>query len=644
MADVSQIKLPNGSVYDLIDEKSGYITAEYIENKTDYEIPVSRVGEIVVGETAIGTDSTNFPTSKAVVDYVDERVVQEMDAIDVGVTKVNGKIGNVTLSASDVGAITQSELYNELDSLYDDIKNQIPASTSQLTNDSGFITASDIPTTDLSGYMQKGVDYVTAGKKSGTTLGNYATAEGYNTTASGNFSHAEGNTTIATGLNSHAEGYQTQASEDSHAEGNNTVARLGSHAEGANTTASGSTSHAEGYNTVASGNFSHAEGHSTIAQRMSQHVYGEYNVADTYGTGAAYKGQYIEIVGNGTADNDRSNARTLDWNGNEVLAGKLTIGTGPTNNMDVATKQYVDNSIPTVPTNISSFTNDSGYLTASDIASVMTYKGTKANYAALPSTGNTTGDVWHLTDTGAEWAWDGSAWQELGTAIDLSNYLTTSDIAAWAKASTKPTYTAAEVGALPDTTTIPSKTSDLTNDSGFLTSYTETDPTVPSWAKASTKPTYTAAEVGALPDSTAIPSKTSDLTNDSGFITSDSDEKLAITQVVNNSSYYPIFGSDSTAATRLYDNNLTYTTESSRIILALGASNSKKGTLTIYGKNGTGSTQLSTNNTSGVTLVSLPNKGGTIALTDDIPSVYSSTNTGGYLTMATLPIYDGTVE
>ena len=43
--------------------------------------------------------------------------------------------------------------------------------------------------------------------------------------------------------------------------------------------------------------------------------------------------------------------------------------------------------------------------------------------------------------------------------------------------------------------------------------------------------------------------------------------------------------------------------------------------------------------------ISLPNnKYGTIALTSDIPKVYSSTNTGGYLTMATLPIYDGTVE
>ena len=61
---------------------------------------------------------------------------------------------------------------------------------------------------------------------------------------------------------------------------------------------------------------------------------------------------------------------------------------------------------------------------------------------------------------------------------------------------------------------IPSAVSDLTDDSGhytkpvggipaadlaetYLTSFTETDPTVPSWAKAANKPTYTAAEVGA---------------------------------------------------------------------------------------------------------------------------------------------------
>lgn len=92
-------------------------------------------------------------------------------------------------------------------------------------------------------------------------------------------------------------------------------------------------------------------------------------------------------------------------------------------------------------------------------------------------------------------------------------------VPAWAKSPTKPSYTAQEVGALPNTTEIPTKVSQLDNDSGFITGYTETDPTVPSWAKAAEKPTYTANEVGALPDTTPIPAKTSDLVNDSDFIT-----------------------------------------------------------------------------------------------------------------------------
>ena len=65
---------------------------------------------------------------------------------------------------------------------------------------------------------------------------------------------------------------------------------------------------------------------------------------------------------------------------------------------------------------------------------------------------------------------------------------------------------AADVGALPSSTKIPAKTSDLTNDSGFIADYTETDPTVPAWAKAASKPSYTADEVGALPKNTPIPS------------------------------------------------------------------------------------------------------------------------------------------
>ena len=103
----------------------------------------------------------------------------------------------------------------------------------------------------------------------------------------------------------------------------------------------------------------------------------------------------------------------------------------------------------------------------------------------------------------------------LKSSIEGAGYITQETdptVPAWAKAASKPTYTAQEVGALPANTPIPTKTSDLTNDSGFITQ--ETDPTVPSWAKQSSKPQYTAQEVGALPANTPIPSKTSDLTND----------------------------------------------------------------------------------------------------------------------------------
>ena len=88
-----------------------------------------------------------------------------------------------------------------------------------------------------------------------------------------------------------------------------------SHAEGYGI-ASGSYSHAEGYFTTAFGAYSHAEGYNTTAISTSQHVFGSYNKSDSTGT-------YVEIVGNGNSS-AKSNARTLDWSGNEVLAGSCT--------------------------------------------------------------------------------------------------------------------------------------------------------------------------------------------------------------------------------------------------------------------------------------------------------------------------------
>ena len=119
----------------------------------------------------------------------------------------------------------------------------------------------------------------------------------------------------------------------------NTVIGTKSHAEGYWTTASGAYSHAEGTSTTASGNYSHAEGYWTTASGDSQHVQGKYNIKDS-------QGKYAHIVGNGTGS-ARSNAHTLDWNGNAWFAGDVYTGSTSGTNRDegskkLATEEYVD--------------------------------------------------------------------------------------------------------------------------------------------------------------------------------------------------------------------------------------------------------------------------------------------------------------
>lgn len=106
-----------------------------------------------------------------------------------------------------------------------------------------------------------------------------------------------------------AEGTGRASSIYSHAEGNNTKASgEGSHAEGSGTTASGAYSHAEGGRTSASGAYSHAEGNSTITSSNYQHTQGKFNIEDA-------NDKYADIIGNGSANDSRSNAQTVSWDG-----------------------------------------------------------------------------------------------------------------------------------------------------------------------------------------------------------------------------------------------------------------------------------------------------------------------------------------
>lgn len=112
----------------------------------------------------------------------------------------------------------------------------------------------------------------------------------------GRYSFAEGDNVVASGITSHAEGFGTQAT--------------------------GHYSHTEGYNTKADGYYSHAQNNGTVASKDSQTVIGEFNIEDTENSHSKIK---AFIIGNGTDDNNRSNALTVDWDGNINVSGDITV-------------------------------------------------------------------------------------------------------------------------------------------------------------------------------------------------------------------------------------------------------------------------------------------------------------------------------
>ena len=70
----------------------------------------------------------------------------------------------------------------------------------------------------------------------------------------------------------------------------------------------------------------------------------------------------------------------------------------------------------------------SAYAKKTDIAAAYHYKGSKATFAELPTTGNEVGDVWNVEENGMNYAWTGSEWDALGGSIDLSDYVTTDEM------------------------------------------------------------------------------------------------------------------------------------------------------------------------------------------------------------------------
>ena len=76
---------------------------------------------------------------------------------------------------------------------------------------------------------------------------------------------------------------------------------------------------------------------------------------------------------------------------------------------------------------LAAFGAASTYALKTDITNMYKYKGSVATVSALPSSGNTTGDVYNVEATGMNYAWNGTAWDALGEIFTITS-ISNSDI------------------------------------------------------------------------------------------------------------------------------------------------------------------------------------------------------------------------
>lgn len=215
----------------------------------------------------------------------------------------------------------------------------------------GFLNKASKTTSMAFGFLNE------ASAGNSMAFGSSNKASGNSSMAFGNGCEASGPASMAFGNGCESSSYQSMAFGAScKSSGSQSMAfgyhceasgNRGSFANGALSIASGARSHADGDGCRAAATGSHVEGGGTYANESQNyvHVGGVNNAVSTetgktvditryngdgtvFNTSTHTLGKYAEVIGNGDSDQARSNARTLDWDGNEAIAGSLTLGLG----------------------------------------------------------------------------------------------------------------------------------------------------------------------------------------------------------------------------------------------------------------------------------------------------------------------------
>ena len=162
--------------------------------------------------------------------------------------------------------------------------------------------------------------------------------------------------------------------------------------------------------------------------------------------------------------------------------------------------------IPTVPTNVSAFTNDAGYITMDSVPAIPTNVSAFTNDAGYLTSFteqqvlSISNDTLFLT---------GGSFVKLPAGFD-GNYNSLTNKPNLATVATSGSYN--DLTNTPTIPVVPTNVSAFTNDAGYLTGYTETDPVFTAWNK----------DYNDLINTPQIPADISAFNNDAGYITMDS--------------------------------------------------------------------------------------------------------------------------
>ena len=141
-------------------------------------------------------------------------------------------------------------------------------------------------------------------------------ALGYQAVSFGRYNRVYGDRGTAFGYKNTVVGHEALA------EGvKNNVYGYAGHVEGESNNVNGDYGHGEGWDNEVNGWGVHVEGIANKGYGQAQHVQGMFNEID-------YEGKYLHILGNGTDYDKRSNAHTIDREGNAWFAGEITYGSG----------------------------------------------------------------------------------------------------------------------------------------------------------------------------------------------------------------------------------------------------------------------------------------------------------------------------